>query len=202
VVSGSLDASTTVGAAIASGDFDTTGAAFGWTTGATVFNAEIGGLATIKGQAQATGTVESSSVNGASTATIGSLTAGGFSGDEATLVGLSGLSLDGDAAGSILGTAAGTFNASANSVGGNAIAWAAESLTGINAVNITLDGAGTINAIVTNTSFVDAQSVGGTATATSSIDAVALNVATITVGADLMLTGSTTVNSTTNAQSV
>jgi hypothetical protein len=158
--------------------------------------------AKIKGQAQATGTVESSSVNGASTATIGSLTAGGGVGDKATLVGLSGLYLDGDAAGSILGTASGTFNASANSVLGNAIAWANESLTGINSVKITLDGAGTINAIVSDTSFVDAHSVGGTATATSSIDAVALNVATITVGADLMLSGNATVTSQTNAHSV
>jgi hypothetical protein len=192
-----------VGAAIASGDFDTTGAAFGWTTGATVFNTDIGGLATIKGQAQATGTVDSSSVNGASTATIGSLTAGGGAGtDKATLVGLSGLSLDGDAAGSILGTASGTFNASANSVLGNSIAWAAESLAGINAINIKLDGAGTINAIVSDTSFVDAHSVGGTATATSAIDAVAMNVATITVGADLMLSGNATVTSQTNAHSV
>ena len=123
-------------------------------------------------------------------------------GDQATLVGLSGFYLDGDGAGSILGTATGSFNTSANSVQGNATAWAAESLTGLNAFRISLDGAGTINAIVSDTSFVDAHSVGGMATATSSINAVALNVAQISVGADLMLIGSTTANSQTAALAV
>jgi hypothetical protein len=117
-------------------------------------------------------------------------------------VGLSGFYLDGDAAGSILGTATGSFNTSASSVQADATAWAAQSLSGINTFRINLDGAGTINAIVNDTNFVEAESVGGTATATSSIQAVALNVAEITVGADLMLTGSSTATSQTNAISI
>ena len=166
-----LGATSTASTAKAEGDFDA--------TGIQTLEAGIGGISILKGQAQVTAGVSAESVSGSADAYSGVVLAsgGGFdpaSTDASTIFGLSGIELDGASNGTILGTASGAFDTSAESVLGNANAQASQIMKGISSFNLDLGGDGGINAIVQNTNFVSASSVSGNATAVATVDAIGL----------------------------
>jgi hypothetical protein len=118
-----------------------------------------------------------------------------FGVDASTIYGLKSIELDGASNGTVLGTASGTFNTSAESVLGNANAQAAQTLRGINSLNLDLGGNGGINAIVNDTNFVSAHSVSGNATAESSVDAIGMN------GGNIHIAGNASILSTVGVDS-
>ena len=129
--------------------------------------AGIGGVSTLKGQAQITGTLSAESVSGDAFA--------GSNEIPSTITGFDGLTLNGASDGTILGTVSGVFNTNASSTVGDAAGFSSQNLRGINALSLDLGGQGTINAIVNDTNFVSAHSVSGNATAVASVDAIGLN---------------------------
>ena len=142
----------------------------------------IGGVTTLKGQAQVNGTLSAESVSGDAFA--------GTSSDPSNIVGLGEFRLAGASDGTVLGSAVGVFNTSADSTVGDASAKSVQSLTGMGGVaGFTLDlgGNGGINAIVNDTNFVSAHSVSGNATAVASVDAIGLN------GGDIHIAGNATI---------
>jgi len=149
----------------------------------------IGGISTLKGQAQIAGTLNAESVSGDAFAGIAT-------GDYVSSIkGFDGLTLNGASDGTILGTASGVFNTNAESTGANASGFSSQSLMGISSLNLELGGNGGINAIVNDTNFVGAQSVSGNATAVASVDAIGLN------GGDIHIAGNATITSTVGVDS-
>ena len=173
LVNAGVTASSTADRASAEGDFDAMG----------ISNLQmgVGGVATLKGQTQVTANMSADSVAGNASAFsgfegMGAINSGpNFDVDASSITGLSNIELDGASNGTILGTASGAFNTSAESVTGNANAQASQILRGINTLNLDLGGNGGINAIVNDTNFVEAHSVSGNATAVASVDAIGLN---------------------------
>ena len=169
--------------ATANGEFSATGFS-GLTIGNTEFNSGtdvvgIGGISTLKGQAQIAGTLNAESVSGDAFAGVG---------DNASIItGMSNVILNGASDGTVLGTAAGVFNTSATSTIGDASGFSSQTLRGINQLDLNLGGNGGINAIVNDTNFVSAHSVSGNATAIASVDAIGLN------GGDIHIAGNATI---------
>jgi hypothetical protein len=196
-------AASTAGTAKAEGDFDATGAKSLY-IGNTEFTPEtdfvgIGGVATLKGQAQVTADMTATSVSGAAEAYSGMNTGAGgtmdFTANASRIVGLEDVDLRGASDGTILGTAKGAFTTKAESTGQDATAQAAQSLLGIYDLNLNLGGMGQINAIVNDTNFVGAHSVSGNATAVSTLDAVGL------AGGDMHIAGNASINATVGVDS-
>jgi hypothetical protein len=180
--------SSTANSAKAEGDFDA--------TGIQTLEAGIGGVSILKGQAQVTAGVSAESVSGPADAFSGVNLdgAGGGAFDvvftntaKSSVIGLERIELDGASNGTILGTASGAFDTSAESVLGNANASASQFMRGISAMNLDLGGDGGINAIVQNTNFVSASSVSGNATAVASVDAIGLD------GGNIHIAGNATI---------
>jgi hypothetical protein len=185
------DASSTANTAQANGDFSAVGfegLAIGSIKGVKDFDdaavagsdlAGIGGISTLKGQAQITGTLNAESVSGEALAGVGDFAS--------SIVGMSNVVLNGASDGTILGTASGVFNTNAVSTGADASGFSSQMLRGISSLNLELGGNGGINAIVNDTNFVGAQSVSGNATAVASVDAIGLN------GGDIHIAGNATI---------
>ena len=187
--------------ATALGDFDATGFK-GLKIGDTLFAENdidgtqnnlnlvgIGGISTLKGQAQIAGTLNAESVSGDAFAGIAT-------GDYVSSIkGFDGLTLNGASDGTILGTASGVFNTNAESTGANASGFSSQSLVGISSLNLELGGNGGINAIVNDTNFVGAQSVSGNATAVASVNAIGLD------GGDMHIAGNASIMSTVGVDS-
>jgi len=149
----------------------------------------IGGISTLKGQAQIAGTLNAESVSGNAFAGIAT-------GDYVSSIkGFDGLTLNGASDGTILGTASGVFNTNAETTGGNASGFSSQSLMGISSLNLELGGNGGINAIVNDTNFVGAQSVSGNATAVASVNAIGLD------GGDMHIAGNASIMSTVGVDS-
>ena len=150
----------------------------------------IGGVTTLKGQAQVNGTLSAESVSGDAYA--------GTSSDPSNIVGLGHFTLAGASDGTVLGSAVGVFNTSADSTVGDASAKSVQNLTGMGgAAGFTLDlgGNGGINAIVNDTNFVSAHSVSGNATAVASVDAIGLD------GGSIHIAGNATIMATVGVDS-
>jgi hypothetical protein len=149
----------------------------------------IGGISTLKGQAQIAGTLNAESVSGDAFAGIAT-------GDYVSSIkGFDGLTLNGASNGTILGTASGVFNTNASSTEANASGLSSQSLAGISSLNLELGGNGGINAIVNDTNFVGAQSVSGNATAVASVNAIGLD------GGDMHIAGNASIMSTVGVDS-
>lgn len=193
LVNAGVSAKSTADTAKAEGDFDA--------TAIDTLQLGVGGIATLKGQAQVIGNVSAESVSGNADAFSGKEGVGAFNSgpdfgvDASTIYGLKSIELDGASNGTVLGTASGTFNTSAESVLGNANAQAAQTLRGINSLNLDLGGNGGINAIVNDTNFVSAHSVSGNATAESSVDAIGMN------GGNIHIAGNASILSTVGVDS-
>jgi hypothetical protein len=187
IINSGVNATSTASTANAEGDFDA--------MGINSLEAGIGGISTLKGQAQVKADVSAESVSGNVNAYSGTDLAdatglsGNFNmtGNGSSITGLNGIELKGASDGTILGTASGAFTTSAESVLGNATANAAQTLRGINPLNLDLGGQGAINAIVNDTNFVGAHSVSGNATAIASVDAIGLN------GGNIHIAGNATI---------
>ena len=147
----------------------------------------IGGISTLKGQAQITGTLNAESVSGDALAGVGDMAS--------TITGFKGLTLNGASDGTILGTASGSFSTNAASTLGDASGFSNQSLVGISSLNLELGGNGGINAIVNDTNFVGAQSVSGNATAVASVNAIGLD------GGDMHIAGNASIMSTVGVDS-
>ena len=147
----------------------------------------IGGISTLKGQAQIAGTLTAESVSGNANAGIDDLAS--------TITGFNDLTLNGASDGTILGTASGVFNTTATSTLGDASGFSAQNLVGIKTLNLELGGNGGINAIVQDTNFVTAHSVSGNATSMASVDAIGLD------GGDMHIAGNATITSTVGVDS-
>jgi len=147
----------------------------------------IGGISTLKGQAQITGTLNAESVSGDALAGVGDMAS--------TITGFKGLTLNGASDGTILGTASGSFSTNAASTLGDASGFSNQSLVGISSLNLELGGNGGINAIVNDTNFVGAHSVSGNATAVASVNAIGLD------GGDMHIAGNATIMSTVGVDS-
>ena len=187
-------ASSTANTAAANGDFSAVGFD-GLTIGNTEFNpgtdvAGIGGISTLKGQAQITGTLNAESVSGDALAGVGDLSS--------SIVGMHNVVLNGASDGTILGTASGVFNTNAINIGGagfDASGFSSQSLKGIDQIDLHLGGNGGINAIVNDQNFVTAHSVSGNATSVASADAIGLN------GGDMHIAGNASIMATVGVDS-
>ena len=168
LINAGVSAKSTADSAKAEGDFDA--------KAVDTLQLGVGGIATLKGQSQVTGNVSAESVAGSADAFSGKELSGGFDIDDngSAIYGLKSIELDGASNGTILGTASGAFDTSAESVLGNANAQASQIMKGISSFNLDLGGDGGINAIVQNTNFVSASSVSGNATAVATVDAIGL----------------------------
>jgi len=193
-----LSATSTASTAKAEGDFDA--------TGIKTLEAGIGGVSILKGQAQVTAGVSAESVSGSADAFSGVELGGGaagangfdvfFTGSPASsVIGLSGIELKGASDGTLLGTASGAFNTSADSTFGDANAQASQFMKGISSLNLDLGGNGGINAIVQDTNFVSAHSVSGNATSVASVDAIGLD------GGNMHIAGNATIMATVGVDS-
>ena len=150
----------------------------------------IGGVSTLKGQAQIAGTLNAESVAGNAFA--------GVNDPHSIITGLNDVVLNGASDGTVLGTASGVFNTNATNIGGsglNASAASYQDLRGISTLDLNLGGNGGINAIVNDTNFVGAHSVSGNATAVASVDAIGL------AGGDLHIAGNASILSTVGVDS-
>ncbi|WP_341886521.1 hypothetical protein [Synechococcus sp. UW140] len=187
-----VDASSTANTAQANGDFSAIGFSgldIGTYDGPGNNNdvIGIGGISTLKGQAQITGTLNTESVSGNALAGVGDFAS--------SIVGMHDVVLNGASDGTILGTASGVFNTNAESTGANASGFSSQSLVGISSLNLELGGNGGINAIVNDTNFVGAQSVSGNATAVASVNAIGLD------GGDMHIAGNASIMSTVGVDS-
>jgi hypothetical protein len=122
--------------------------------------------------------------------------------NRSSVFGLSGIELDGASDGTILGTASGAFDTSAESVLGNANAQASQIMKGISTLNLDLGGDGGINAIVQNTNFVSASSVSGNATAVASVDAIGLEGGNIHIAGNATIMANVGVDSSAESSTV
>jgi len=159
----------------------------------------IGGISTLKGQAQITGTLNAESVSGDAYA---GTTAGGVNDFASTITGMTGVDLNGASDGTILGTASGVFNTTASSTLGEASGFSAQNLRGISTLDLNLGGNGTINAIVTDTNFVTAHSVSGNATAIASVDAIGLEGGSIHIAGNASIMSNVNVDSKAEAHTI
>ncbi len=196
-----VSATSTANTAKAEGDFDA--------TGIQTLEAGIGGISILKGQAQVTAGVSAESVSGSADAFSGKELAGDagtgdfeFTADASSIFGLSGIELKGASDGTILGTASGAFDTSAESVLGNANAQASQIMKGISTLNLDLGGDGGINAIVQNSNFVSASSVSGNATAVASVDAIGLEGGNIHIAGNATIMANVGVDSRAEAATV
>jgi len=194
-----VSATSTANTAKAEGDFDA--------TGIQTLEAGIGGVSILKGQAQVTAGVSAESVSGSADAFSGTNftdTTGGLNvvGNGSSIFGLSGIELDGASNGTILGTASGAFDTSAESVIGNANAQASQIMRGISTLNLDLGGDGGINAIVQNTNFVSASSVSGNATAVATVDAIGLEGGNIHIAGNASIMANVGVDSRAEANTI
>ena len=123
-------------------------------------------------------------------------------GNGSSIFGLSGIELKGASDGTILGTASGAFDTSAESVLGNANAQASQIMKGISTLNLDLGGDGGINAIVQNSNFVSASSVSGNATAVASVDAIGLEGGNIHIAGNATIMANVGVDSRAEAQTI
>ena len=187
-----LDASSTANTAQANGDFS----AIGFSgldigtydgPGGNTDVIGIGGISTLKGQAQITGTLNTESVSGNALAGVGDFAS--------SIVGMHDVVLNGASDGTILGTASGVFNTNAMSTGEDASGFSSQNLMGISSLKLQLGGNGGINAIVNDTNFVGAQSVSGNATAVASVNAIGLD------GGDMHIAGNASIMSTVGVDS-
>ena len=187
-----LDASSTANTAQANGDFS----AIGFSgldigtydgPGGNTDVIGIGGISTLKGQAQITGTLNTESVSGNALAGVGDFAS--------SIVGMHDVVLNGASDGTILGTASGVFNTNAMSTGEDASGFSSQNLMGISSLKLQLGGNGGINAIVNDTNFVGAQSVSGNATAVASVNAIGLD------GGDIHIAGNASIMSTVGVDS-
>ena len=179
--------------ALANGAFSATGFS-GLTIGNTEFNngpnddvVGIGGISTIKGQAQITGTLNAESVSGDAFAGVNDIAS--------MITGMSNVIMNGASDGTLLGTASGAFNTNAIGTGRDASAFSSQVLKGIDQLDLQLGGNGGINAIVNDTNFVGAQSVSGNATAVASVNAIGLD------GGDMHIAGNASIMSTVGVDS-
>ena len=153
----------------------------------------IGGITTLKGQAQITGTLNAESVSGEAHAgqtfvpASGNTSASWMDDAISQITGMTGVELNGASDGTIVGTASGVFNTSASSTLGDASGYSAQDLRGISTLDLNLGGNGGINAIVNDTNFVSAHSVSGNATAVASVDAIGLD------GGNIHIAGNATI---------
>ena len=159
----------------------------------------IGGISTLKGQAQITGTLNAESVSGDAYA---GTTAGGVNDFASTITGMTGVDLNGASDGTILGTASGVFNTTASSTLGDASGFSSQNLRGISTLDLNLGGNGTINAIVTDTNFVTAHSVSGNATAIASVDAIGLEGGSIHIAGNASIMSNVNVDSKAEASTI
>ena len=125
-----------------------------------------------------------------------------FTANASAITGLSGIELKGASDGTILGTASGAFDTSAESVLGNANAQASQIMKGISTLNLDLGGDGGINAIVQNSNFVSASSVSGNATAVASVDAIGLGGGNIHIAGNATIMANVGVDSRAEAQTI
>jgi hypothetical protein len=125
-----------------------------------------------------------------------------FTADASSIFGLSGIELKGASDGTILGTASGAFDTSAESVLGNANAQASQIMKGISTLNLDLGGDGGINAIVQNSNFVSASSVSGNATAVATVDAIGLEGGNIHIAGNATIMANVGVDSRAEAATV
>jgi hypothetical protein len=200
------DASSTANTAQANGDFSAIGfdgLAIGTIAGVRDFNdtgaalndlAGIGGVTTLKGQAQIAGTLNAESVSGNAFAGVGD--------SASTITGLNAITLNGASDGTILGTASGAFNTTAASTMGDASGFSSQTLRGISSLNLELGGNGGISAIVQDTNFVTAQSVSGNATAVASVDAIGLEGGNIHISGNASIMANVGVDSRAEAATV
>ena len=179
--------------ALANGAFSATGFS-GLTIGNTEFNngpiddvVGIGGISTIKGQAQITGTLNAESVSGDAFAGVNDIAS--------MITGMSNVIMNGASDGTLLGTASGAFNTNAIGTGRDASAFSSQVLKGIDQLDLQLGGNGGINALVNDTNFVGAQSVSGNATAVASVNAIGLD------GGDMHIAGNASIMSTVGVDS-
>jgi len=147
----------------------------------------IGGISTIKGQAQIAGTLNAESVSGDAFAGVNDIAS--------MITGMSNVILNGASDGTLLGTASGAFNTNAIATGRDASAFSSQVLKGIDQLDLQLGGNGGINAIVNDTNFVGAQSVSGNATAVASVNAIGLD------GGDMHIAGNASIMSTVGVDS-
>lgn len=200
LVNAGVTASSTADKASAEGDFDAMG----------ISNLQmgVGGVATLKGQTQVTANMSADSVSGSANAFSGiegidAINGGpNFGVDASRVTGLSNIELDGASNGTILGTASGAFDTSAESVTGNANAQAWQIMRGISAMNLDLGGDGGINAIVNDTNFVSASSVSGNATAVATVDAIGLDGGNIHIAGNASIMANVGVDSRAEAATV
>jgi len=191
-----VDATSTAATAQVNGDFSAIGftgleiGTISGVNGATGDLAGIGGVSTIKGQAQIAGTLNAESVSGDAFA--------GVNDPHSIITGLNNVVLNGASDGTVLGTASGVFNTNATNIGGtgfDASAASYQDLKGISSLDLNLGGNGGINAIVNDTNFVGAHSVGGNATAVATVDAIGL------AGGDIHIAGNASILSTVGVDS-
>jgi hypothetical protein len=198
-----VSATSTANTAKAEGDFDA--------TGIQTLEAGIGGISILKGQAQVKADMSAESVSGDSTAYSGvelpGAGGGAFDVDftntaKSSVIGLSGIELKGASDGTILGTASGAFDTSAESMLGNANAQASQILKGISTLNLDLGGNGGISAIVQDTNFVSASSVSGNATSVATVDAIGLDGGNIHIAGNATITATVGVDSKSESHTV
>ena len=191
-----VDATSTAATAQVNGDFSAIGftgleiGTISGVNGATGDLAGIGGVSTIKGQAQIAGTLNAESVSGDAFA--------GVNDPHSIITGLNNVVLNGASDGTVLGTASGVFNTNATNIGGtgfDASAASYQDLKGISSLDLNLGGNGGINAIVNDTNFVGAHSVSGNATAVATVDAIGL------AGGDIHIAGNASILSTVGVDS-
>lgn len=154
----------------------------------------IGGVSTLKGQAQVTGTLTAESVSGPADA--------GMNEAMSFITGMNDVVLNGASDGTILGTASGVFNTTATSIDGDASGFSAQTLKGISTLDLNLGGNGTINAIVNDQNFVTAHSVSGNASAMASVDAVGLEGGSIHIAGNATIMANVGVDSKAEAHTV
>ena len=192
----SATAASTADNASANGDFSAIGfsgleiGTISGVNGALGDLAGIGGVSTLKGQAQIAGTLNAESVSGDAFAGVGDIAS--------TITGMENVVLNGASDGTLLGTASGVFTTTASNIGGNGFDASAESsqiLRGISTLDLNLGGNGGISAIVNDTNFVSAHSVSGNATAVASVDAIGLE------GGSIHIAGNASIMSNVNVDS-
>jgi len=147
----------------------------------------IGGVTTLKGQAQMAGTLNAESVSGEAHAGQNFDGSTWHNDAPSVITGMSRVEVNGASDGTILGTAAGVFNTSATSTLGDASGFSSQTLRGISTLDLNLGGNGGISAIVNDTNFVSAHSVSGSATAVASVDAIGLD------GGNIHIAGNATI---------
>jgi len=196
-----VDATSTANNALANGDFSAIGFS-GLDIGDVTVNVDhlasgtggIGGISTLKGQAQIAGTLNAESVSGNALAGVGDFAS--------SIIGMHDVELNGASNGTVLGTASGVFSTSATSSLEDASGFSAQSLKGISSLDLNLGGNGGINSIVNDTNFVGAHSVSGNATAVASVDAIGLDAGNIHIAGNASILSNVGVDSKSESHTI